>query len=94
MNHHAQFMALKVNTIVPQPEPMQNLSVPLKLPKALEIGIEDFLGKAAELSKDIELEFFGQFAQLRSTHRIENNLKWAHCRSLVARTGIAPVFQP
>ncbi len=78
MDEQAQFVPLKINTVIPNTKSVQGLSFPLKFAVSLKFRADYLEGHAAELAQDIQLQIFGHAGQLRRTRRIENNLKWKH----------------
>jgi hypothetical protein len=78
MHHHAQFVPLEVNPVIPEPKAMQRLAASLQLPEVLQLGLHDRLGQPAKLPQDVQLQFLGHARQLGGTGRIENDLKGAH----------------
>ena len=78
MHDNSQLMPLKINAIIPQPKPVQNLPVPLQFPKPLEIRSHDLLRQSAELAQNVQLQFLGHLGQFGRTRGIENNLKRSH----------------
>src|SRR5581483_4313406 len=92
MNDHAKVVALEINPVIPDAETVQAADRALQFAELIQFGVHDLLGQAAELAQDLELEFLGHAGQLGGAGGIENDLECVH--ELVARTGIAPVFQP
>ena len=94
MHHHAQFVALEIDAIIPQAKTVQGLAAPLQFAESLQLSAHHFLRQTAKLSEDMQLQFFWHSRQLTGAGGIKDDLEQAHDLNLVARTGIAPVFQP
>jgi hypothetical protein len=78
VHHQAEFVPLKVDAIVAQPEPVQRSTASLQLSEAFKITLQDFLGQAAELTEDFELKFLGHAGELGGTGGIEDDLEGSH----------------
>jgi hypothetical protein len=61
VNEHSQVVPLEVDAIVAQPETKELAAAAFEASVFLEIGLEDFLGQAAKLSKDVKLKLLGHF---------------------------------
>ena len=93
MHHDTKFVALKIDAIVTKPKSVERLPMPLQFSEMLKVCGQDFLRQAAKLSQNVELQILGHLAEFSSTRGIKDDLEQRHA-ILVARTGIAPVFQP
>ncbi len=99
MDYHAEIMAFKIDAVFAQTQALEVMSMTGKAAETFQIRLQQFLRQTPKLAQNIKLKFFRHFGQFSSTGWIEDDLEWAHRKKrdldeMVARTGIAPVFQP
>lgn len=92
MHHDSKVVPLEINPVIAQAKSVQNFPGALQFPESLQISAHDFLGQTPKLSKNMQLKFPRHFGEFSGADGIKNDLELNH--RLVARTGIAPVFQP
>jgi hypothetical protein len=78
VDENAKRVALKINTVIANPEAVEDVTVALELAEIFQFAADDLLGQATEVAENLELQFLGHPRKLGGTGRRENNLKWAH----------------
>jgi len=53
MDKQTQFVALEIDPIIADAEPMQNPARPLELAEIIHLGMHDLLGQSAEFAQDL-----------------------------------------
>src|ERR1700722_14813448 len=94
VNNEPKFVTFKIDSIIPHAETMEGPARPLKFAKRVQFRVQHLLRQSPELTQNVQLQLLGHAGQLSGAGGIEDNLERAHKLRLVARTGIAPVFQP
>ena len=92
MHHDSEIVPLEVNTIIAESKPMQYFPRAFQFPEPLQVSAHDFLRQTPKFPENVKLKFPRHFSQFGGADGIEDDLELDH--RLVARTGIAPVFQP
>ena len=92
VDDEAEIVALEVDAVVADPEPVQRPPFPFQFSEAFQLGGHHLLRKPSEFAEDIELKFLGHSRQFGGAGGVEDDLEGSH--KLVARTGVEPVFRP
>jgi len=94
MHDNTQFVPFKIDAIISQPETVQCFAFAFQFSESFQLSAHHFLRETSKLPQDVQLQFLGHSRQFARAGGIKDDLKRTHSLSLVARTGIAPVFQP
>ena len=74
----AEFVALEIDAVIPEAEAVQELVVAFEPTEAFEVGAHHFLGEAAKLAEDLQLEFLGHLREFGGAGGVEDDLEGAH----------------
>ena len=74
----AKLVPLEIDAVIAEAEAVQELVVPLQPAETLKVGAHDFLGQAAKLAEDLQLELLGHLGELGGAGGVEDDLEGAH----------------
>src|ERR1051325_2188551 len=96
IDQYAEFVTFEIDTVIAETKAMKSAASAMETAVFFQIVLYHFFRQAAEFAENVELEFLRHLGQFSRAGGIKNNLERTHgmTRELVARTGIAPVFQP
>jgi hypothetical protein len=78
MDHYAQVVSLKINTVIAHAKPVQRSSRLFQFAELVQVRRHYLLGQSAKFAQDLQLEFLGHPREFRRTGRIENDLERSH----------------
>ena len=78
MDDDAQFVALKIHAVIAETEAVKELVVALQPAEALKVGAHDFLGEAAKLAENLQLQLLGHLREFGGAGGVEDDLERAH----------------
>jgi hypothetical protein len=73
-----EFVALKIDAVIPQTETVEELVVALQPAEALKIGAHHFLREAAKLTENLQLQLLGHLGEFGGAGGVKDDLEWAH----------------
>ena len=83
MDDKAEVVALEIDAVVADPEPVQRPTLPFQLSETLQFGGHHLLGEASEFAKNGQLKLLGHLCELGGAGGVEDDLERAHRLSCV-----------
>jgi len=78
MDQHSQCVPLKINPIIADPEPVQQMATTFQFPEILQFTGDHMLRQPAKIAQDLQLQFLWHPRQFRRAGWREYDLKGAH----------------
>ena len=93
MHNDAEFVPLKVNSIIAEAKAMKGLAGPFKVSELMQVALEHLARQPAKLAQNMKLQFARHFRQLRRARWIENNLELHGAKCSRVRSAVFSTHQ-
>ena len=78
MDDDSQLVELEIHAVIANSKTMQGPPGTFEFAEVIHLGLHHLLRQAAELAKDLELEFLGHAGKFSRTCWVKDDLEWAH----------------